>query len=422
MKDLEQDFLGFRTVPRTGIIYVMSKAAELGFHYGHPQWANLGQGAPETGPLPGAPSRREIIPVADRDREYAPVPGLGPLREAIAHLYNTRYRRGMKSKYTAENVAISAGGRVALTRVVASLDAVNLGHFLPDYTAYEELLDLFRAFVPIPILLQEENGFSLNQSPLRDEIIGKGLGAILLSNPCNPTGQLLEGDSLRNWVHTARELGCALIFDEFYSHYLYGEVAQRNRSLSACAHVEDVDKDPVVVIDGLTKNWRYPGLRLSWTLAPKGIIRSITSAGSFLDGGAPQAVQKWALDLVTPETADREALAIQKHFAKKREFTLDFLNELGIQPIAAPGGTFYCFASLRNCPDSLQDGMTFFREALKYKTICVPGTFFDVNPGQRRSHIPSRLKRTIRISFGPPMEELERGRDALGRMLRQHGA
>ena len=29
---------------------------------------------------------------------------------------------------------------------------MNLGHFLPDYTAYEELLDIFKAFTAIPIL------------------------------------------------------------------------------------------------------------------------------------------------------------------------------------------------------------------------------------------------------------------------------
>ncbi|HNC97316.1 MAG TPA: pyridoxal phosphate-dependent aminotransferase, partial [Myxococcota bacterium] len=52
---------GFRAVPRTGVIYVMSEAAKRGFHYGNPGWANLGQGAPETGPLPGSPPRLEQV-------------------------------------------------------------------------------------------------------------------------------------------------------------------------------------------------------------------------------------------------------------------------------------------------------------------------------------------------------------------------
>ena len=143
----------FQPVPRTGVIYVTTEAAARGWRQGDPSWANLGQGSPETGPLPGAPPRIESIELARRDHSYAPVAGLWELREAVAELYNTLYRRGKQSRYTAENVAISGGGRVALTRAVAALGPVNLGHFLPDYTAYEELLSLFRRFTPIPILL-----------------------------------------------------------------------------------------------------------------------------------------------------------------------------------------------------------------------------------------------------------------------------
>jgi N-succinyldiaminopimelate aminotransferase len=41
-----------------------------------------------------------------------------------------------------------------------------------------------------------------------------------------------------------------------------------------------------VIFDGLTKNWRYPGWRVAWTLGPpKSVIDTIASAGSFLDGG-----------------------------------------------------------------------------------------------------------------------------------------
>ncbi len=43
---------GFRSVPRTGVIYVTHEATRHGFVYGHPEWANLGQGSPETGLIP----------------------------------------------------------------------------------------------------------------------------------------------------------------------------------------------------------------------------------------------------------------------------------------------------------------------------------------------------------------------------------
>ncbi|MCA9545287.1 MAG: aminotransferase class I/II-fold pyridoxal phosphate-dependent enzyme, partial [Myxococcales bacterium] len=249
----------FRDVPRTGVIYVMTEAARHGYRGGDPAWTNLGQGQPETGPLEGAPARIHQIGVEDEDFEYAPVPGLTELREAVAAMYNRRYRRGMKSQYTAENVAISSGGRAALTRAAAALGSINLGHFLPDYTAYEELLSVFRLFSPIPILLDPFRGYDFSLRELEREISGRGLGALLLSNPCNPTGKLIAGDEMAGWVAVARRLGSALLLDEFYSHYIWNEDALAGQPAgSAAAFVEDVDRDPVLIFDGLTKNWRYP--------------------------------------------------------------------------------------------------------------------------------------------------------------------
>ena len=251
----------FRSVPRTGVVYVTKEAQARGYRSGHPDWANLGQGQPETGPLPGAPPRLHAIEIDPADHEYAPVPGVWELREAVASLYNRLYRRGMPSQYSAENVAISGGGRAALTSAVASLDRVNLGHFLPDYTAYEELLDIFKAFTAIPILLEGERGYALPVEDLRREVHGRGLSALLLSNPCNPTGKLVQGDELGRWVELARELDCALLLDEFYSHYIYRGRPGTLPLESAARYVENVDRDPVVVFDGFTKNWRYPGWR-----------------------------------------------------------------------------------------------------------------------------------------------------------------
>ena len=418
----------FRPVPRTGVIYVMTEAADRGFHYGHPDWCNLGQGAPETGVLPGSAPRIESIPLDVQASEYAPVPGLWELREAVAELYNQRYRKGMASRYSAENVAIASGGRAGLTRLATALGRVNLGHLLPDYTAYEELLEVFRAFVPIPIVLHERDGFRLSPETLREAIVGSGLGAVLLSNPCNPTGRLIAGEDLRRFVTSASKLGCALILDEFYSHYIYGppslmHAGELPRSVSAAAWVEDVDADPVVIVDGLTKNWRYPGLRLSWTVAPKSVIERVSSAGSFLDGGAPHCIQRAALPLLEPSLADQEARAIQRTFAAKRDLMLERLGAVGIGVAGAddggPEGAFYCFADLRRLPEPLCDGMSFFRAALEHQVICVPGSFFDVDPGKRRDHIASRLAGYVRLSFGPERGQIERGLDRIAAMVRE---
>jgi len=411
----------FRPVPRTGVIFVTTEAQKRGFRTGHPDWCNLGQGQPETGPLPGAPSRVHSVAIDVDDQEYAPIPGIWELREAIAGLYNRLYRRGIPSKYSAENVSVSGGGRVALTRAAASLGHVNLGHFLPDYTAYEELLDIFKAFTAIPILLEGERGYAFSIDDLRREVHGRGLAALLLSNPCNPTGKHIRGDELARWVAMSRELDCSLLIDEFYSHYLWSDGAGAGSPIaveSAARYVEDVDRDPVVLFDGLTKNWRYPGWRVTWTIGPKRVIEAVASAGSFLDGGGSKPLQRAAIPLLEDAHVIAETNAIQASFRVKRERLLGGLARLGIDTDAPPDGTFYVWGKVGALPPPLDDGMGFFRAALEKQVIVVPGEFFDVNPGKRRSQRASRFRRHVRFSFGPAMDNLETALERLATIIR----
>src|SRR6187431_732022 len=96
----------FRAVPRTGVIYVTAEAEAAGYRPGDSDWCNLGQGQPETGPLPGAPPRVGEVSFSVDELEYAPVAGLWAVREAVASMYNGLFRRGLPSQYSAENVAI----------------------------------------------------------------------------------------------------------------------------------------------------------------------------------------------------------------------------------------------------------------------------------------------------------------------------
>lgn len=413
----------FRDVPRTGVIFVMTEAAKLGYQSADPSWTNFGQGQPEVDALPGAPPRQDGVLIDPTDNEYAPVAGLWELREAVASHYNALYRRGMPSQYSAENVCISSGGRAALTRVAASLGEVNLGHFLPDYTAYEELLGIFRLFSPIPILLDPDRGYDFSLEELRREVLGRGLGALLISNPCNPTGKTISGEALGGWVSIARKLDCSLILDEFYSHYIWtsheDEEPGRPPTVSAARHVEDVDRDPVVILNGLTKNWRYPGWRVCWTLGPRTIIDRISSAGSFLDGGGSRPMQRATIPLLEPDLAMSEARAIQRTFRKKRDMMLSRLSRMGVHVERPPEGTFYVWGNVQNLPEELSTGMSLFRAALEQKIICVPGEFFDVNPGQRRHH-HSRFRHHVRLSFGPAEESLTGGLDRLEALIRAH--
>jgi N-succinyldiaminopimelate aminotransferase len=417
MSSEEGSIAGFRAVPRTGVIYVTTEAVKRGFSPSDPAWSNLGQGQPETGELPGAPARVRDVTIGVDDQEYAPVAGLWELREAIAALYNKLYRVGLPSQYSAENVCVSGGGRAALTRAAASLGHINLGHFLPDYTAYEELLDIFKAFTAIPILLEGDRGYAFTSEDLRKEILGRGLSALLLSNPCNPTGKLVEGEELERWVATARTLDCALLIDEFYSHYVYHAKPGALPVASAARYVQDVDKDPVLLFDGFTKNWRYPGWRVTWTVGPKRVMDTLASAGSFLDGGGSKPLQRAAVPLLTEGHVVAETRAINKVFRGKRDRMVSQLERLGVRFDRVPDGTFYAWGNVADLPPPLNEGMGFFRAALDEQVIVVPGEFFDVNPGKRRSGRGSRFRQYVRFSFGPSMQSIDQALARLEKLV-----
>jgi aspartate/methionine/tyrosine aminotransferase len=411
---------GFRQVPFTGVIFVMAEASRLGYSHGHPDWCNLGQGQPETGELPGAPPRVNQVAIGVDDQDYAPVPGIWELRRAVAELYNRLYRRGRRSQYSERNVCICGGGRTSLTRAVAALGQVNLGHFLPDYTAYEELLDIFKLFTAIPILLEGREGYHFSAEHLREEITGRGLSAVLLSNPCNPTGRVIADDELAGWVAVARDLSCSLLVDEFYSHYVWRQTADGDGLVSATRYVEDVDADPVVVFDGLTKNWRYPGWRCSWIVGPQQVIEAVSSSGSFLDGGGNKPLQRSAVPLLASEVVESETRAIRDAFLRKRELMLKSLQRAGVLFDLEPEGTFYCWGDISALPAPISDGMSFFRAALERRVICVPGEFFDVNPGKRRSGRPSRFRHYVRFSFGPDEAMVVEGVRRIEEMVRSY--
>jgi aspartate/methionine/tyrosine aminotransferase len=84
-------------------------------------------------------------------------------------------------------------------------------------------------------------------------------------------------------------------------------------------------------VNGLTKNWRCPGFRVCWIVAPKDIVTMLGSAGSYLDGGANAPLQRLALPLMDMDFIRRDAWALQTHFRQKRDFLLTELEKLGIR-------------------------------------------------------------------------------------------
>jgi aspartate/methionine/tyrosine aminotransferase len=411
----------FRDVPHAGVGYVMAEAAKLGFTNGAAGWCNFGQGQPEVGPIDGAPKRIETCQWTQSDQAYGPAAGIAALRQAVADHYNRLYRGGHHSKYHAENVAIAAGGRLSLARLFAALGPVRLGYRTPEYAGYEEMLASHaHRLTPVRVTTRSEDGYTLCGSRFAATLAEHRLDAFLLSNPCNPTGQLLDAATMRGYLAAARHHSSVLLLDEFYSQFIYNaDGSAADQPVSAARVIDDVEADPVLLIDGLTKGFRYPGWRLSWTVGPARIIEQITRVASAIDGGPATTVQRAALDVLEPAYADQETYAVRATFARKRTLMLHGLASIGIKVPHPPRGAFYVWGDIGALPDSLRDADAFFEAALRQRVVTVPGRCFDVNPAGAREP-EADYRRWVRFSFGPSADNLQLGLARLRELVQSH--
>jgi hypothetical protein len=151
------------------------------------------------------------------------------------------------------------------------------------------------------------------------------------------------------------------------------------------------------------------------------VIDAVASSGSFLDGGGSKPLQRSAVPLLAPTIVEAETQAIRDAFLRKRGLMGEALQEAGVRFDLEPEGTFYWWGDVSGLPPSINDGMSFFRAALERKVICVPGEFFDVNPGKRRSGRPSRFRHYVRFSFGPEEAMVVEGVRRIQEMVKASG-
>ena len=416
------DFPMVRYVPYMGVIWTVNEASKLGFYNGHPDWCNVGQGQPEVGTIEGAPDRIESLKLQPSDAAYGPVGGTLEVREAIADWVNRTYRKGM-SQYTAENVSFACGGRLALTRLYSIFkDGARIAYKNPDYTAYEDYLYPLRHNCElIELRAEEKDGFTVPVERFENFMHDVRPNAFVFSNPCNPTGQVIKDEAMDRYINAARKENCLLGADEFYATFSYNEDGSpAEKAVSALPYVKDINRDPVIVFDGLTKGFRYPGWRAGWAIGPKYLIEMINRAASAVDGGPSTMVQRGVIEELAEGHAEAELLATRKEFAVKRKMMMEGLAELGIHtPANQPLGTFYLWASIENLPGKLSDADYFFHACLQKKVITVPGHFFDVRPFRVRP-TSEPYRHWVRFSYGPNRQTIKTALERIAQVIAEH--
>ncbi|KAK6359791.1 hypothetical protein TWF696_000928 [Orbilia brochopaga] len=281
------------------------------------------------------------------------------------------------------------------------------------------MLSLFRNFAAVPSPLAQQDGYHIHPDKIAEEL-ARGVSVIITSNPRNPTGGVVKNPELSEIQGICRDRA-TLIMDEFYGGYNYSTDCD-GTVISAADNIEDVDEDDVLIIDGLTKRFRLPGLRVAWIVGPKEFIKAIGSCGSYLDGGTNVAFQEAAVPMLDPPKVKEEMKALQTHFKKKRDYVIQRLTEIGFEFDKVPEATFYIWLDLSNLPTKINDGLNFFQACLQERVIVVPGIFFDLNPAKRRDLFDSPCHHFVRLSYGPKMDVLKKGLDGIERVVKKYMA
>jgi aspartate/methionine/tyrosine aminotransferase len=193
---------------------------------------------------------------------YPEADGSPLLRERIAQFY---------PDCKPSNITVINGGSEANFVSLWTLleKGRRLAFMLPNYMqgwglgrAFAEGVDTFH------LVVREENGqrrWALDVDELRQVVTPK-TNAILVTNPNNPTGAVLNEDEMEVVVETARRVGAWIISDEIYR----GAEIEGDTSPTFWGRYEKV-----VVTSGLSKAFALPGLRLGWVVAPEELLEQI---------------------------------------------------------------------------------------------------------------------------------------------------
>lgn len=84
--------------------------------------------------------------------------------------------------------------------IPAVIGDVYCGYQIPEYTTYSEVLSVFKRLLPIPTALDAQDDYKLNITELKKAAKILSLSVIVASNPRNPTGQVIQGDDLKELV------------------------------------------------------------------------------------------------------------------------------------------------------------------------------------------------------------------------------
>lgn len=321
---------------------------------------------------------------------YTAARGLPLLREAIARFYEQRYQASIDP----ERVLITPGGSGAL--LLASSLLVDPGkHWLladPGYPCNRHFLRLIEGAAQL-VPVGPEVRYQLNADLVERHWDRDCVGA-LVASPANPTGTVLSRDELAELSGALKARGGHLVVDEIYHGLTYGCDA---------ASVLEVDDD-AFVLNSFSKYFGMTGWRLGWLVAPADAVPELEKLAQNLYISAPSMAQHAALACFEPATL--EILEARRaEFARRRDFLLPALRELGFNIAGVPEGAFYLYADISSFGG---DAFAFCRHMLETQFVAItPG--LDFGRHQAGHH--------VRFAYTQDLPRLEQAVERIARGL-----
>ncbi len=321
---------------------------------------------------------------------YTAARGLPALREALAGFYARRHGLSIDP----ERILITPGGSGALLLAAALL--VDPGkHWLladPGYPCNRHFLRLVEGDAQL-VPVGPESRYQLTPELIERHWNAGSVGA-LLASPANPTGTVLSRSELAALSAALRARGGHLLVDEIYHGLTYGLDAPS---------VLEVD-DEAFVLNSFSKYFGMTGWRLGWLVAPPAAVPELEKLAQNLYISAPTLAQHAALACFEEETlAILEARRAE--FARRRDYLLPALRDLGFTIAVEPQGAFYLYADISAFGG---DAQAFCRHFLETEHVAfTPGLDFG-------HHLADRH---VRFAYTQSLPRLEEAVERIARGL-----
>lgn len=310
--------------------------------------------------------------------------GYQELRQEIAE-YLTR-RKQIPTVY--EEVLVTVGLAEAVYDVLNVILEEGDEILVPDpvWMNYINIPRILGA-VDVEYSLLEERGYQPDLDELSAKVTDR-TRAIVLVSPHNPTGSMLNRESLEGIAEIAKKNDLLVISDEIYERLVYRE--EGHISIASLPEM----KERSVTLNGFSKAYSMTGWRIGYVSAPKELILAINKIHQVNTTSAASFVQKAAIAALRNERTEVEDM--RQEYWKRRDYAVRAINDIPGLNCLAPDGAFYIFINIRSLGVTSSEFAQYLLE--HEKVALVPGDVFGKNG-----------EGYLRMSFANSLENIAEG-------------